>query len=80
MTVFGLMHGGYQTRYVAPAYPALAVLAGAAMAQLSQPGLIGAAALLGYGLLGAAEYAIFLTPRYADLTTPIAAQFLHLFR
>ena len=80
MTVFGPMHGGYQTRYVAPAYPALAVLAGAAMAQLSQPGLIGAAALLGYGLLGAAEYAIFLTPRYADLTTPIAAQFLHLFR
>ena len=56
------------------------MLAGAAMAQLSQPGLIGAAALLGYGLLGAAEYAIFLTPRYADLTTPIAAQFLHLFR
>ena len=80
LTVFGLMRGGYQTRYVAPAYPALAVLAGAAIAQLSGPGLIAAVALVGYGLLGAAEYAIFQTPRHADLGAPVAAHFLYLFR
>jgi 4-amino-4-deoxy-L-arabinose transferase-like glycosyltransferase len=79
MTVFGMNHGGYQTRYVAPAYPALAVLAGAAIAEFAAPGLIAVAALLGYGLLGAAEYAVFQTPRYADLAAPVASQFLRLF-
>jgi 4-amino-4-deoxy-L-arabinose transferase-like glycosyltransferase len=80
MTATGLMHGGYQTRYVAPAYPALALLAGAAIAPLGAAELIGVGALIAYGLLGAAGSAIFQTPRLADLGTPAAARFLALFR
>ena len=80
LTVFGLMHGGYQTRYIAPAYPALAVLAGAAVAQLPPAGAIVAAALVAYGSVGAAEYAVFRTPRFADLRASVAEQFIALFR
>lgn len=80
LTVFGLMHGGYQTRYVAPAYPALALLAGAALARLPPSGLVLSAALLAYGLLGAAEYAVFQTPRFADFRASVAEQFIALFR
>ena len=80
LTLFGLMHGGYQTRYVAPAYPALAVLAGAAVAQLPVAGSIAAAALVAYGSIGAAEYAVFRTPRFADFRASVAEQFVALFR
>ena len=80
LTVFGLMQGGYQTRYVAPAYPALAVLAGAAIAQLPVSGAIAAAALVAYGAIGAAEYAIFRTQSFADLRASVAEQFIGLFR
>jgi hypothetical protein len=74
------MHGGYQTRYIAPAYPALALLAGAAVAQLPAAGAVLAAALVAYGSIGAAEYAIFRTPRFADLRASVAEQFIALFR
>jgi len=80
LTIFGLMHGGYQNRYVAPAWPALALLAGAAVAQLRTAGVIAAAALVAYGSIGAAEYAVFRTPRFADLRASVAEQFLALFR
>jgi 4-amino-4-deoxy-L-arabinose transferase-like glycosyltransferase len=79
LTLFGLMHGGYQTRYIAPAYPALALLAGAAVAQLPAAGAVLAAALVAYGSIGAAEYAIFRTPHFADLRASVAEQFIALF-
>jgi hypothetical protein len=80
LTLFGLMHGGYQTRYIAPAYPALALLAGAAVAQLPAGGAILTAALVAYGTVGAAEYAVFRTPRFADFRSSVAEQFILLFR
>jgi 4-amino-4-deoxy-L-arabinose transferase-like glycosyltransferase len=80
LTVFGLMHGGYQSRYVAPAYPALALLAGAAVAQLSPAGTIAASALVAYGCIGAFQYAVFLTTRFVDLRYSIAQQFIAMFR
>jgi 4-amino-4-deoxy-L-arabinose transferase-like glycosyltransferase len=80
LTVFGLLRGGYQTRYVAPGYFGLALLAGAAIVELPAAGAVAAAALVAYGTVGAAEYAVFHTPRFADLRSSAAEQFAALFR
>ena len=80
MTAVGLLQGGYQTRYVAPAYPALALLAGAAVAQLPATGVVAAAGLVAYGAVGGFQYAVLWTPRFADLRTSVAEQFIGLFR
>jgi hypothetical protein len=54
--------------------------AGAAVAQLPLSGDVLAVALVAYGSMSAAEYAVFRTPRFADLRASIAEQFIALFR
>ena len=80
MTGVGLLHGGYQTRYVAPAYPALALLTAAAVSRLSLNAMMGVAALVAYGAVSGFQYAVLWTPRFADLRVSAAEQFLALFR
>ena len=65
-TMFGLRDGGYQTRYFAPAYPALALLAAEPIARFRVGGLTAVVALAGYGMMNAFVYAILDTPRLAD--------------
>ncbi len=65
-TMFGLRGGGYQTRYLAPAYPALALLAAATIARFRVPGLGLVVALAGYGMMNALMYAVLDTPGLAD--------------
>ena len=65
-TTFGLRGGGYQTRYFAPAYPALALLAAEPIARFRVGGLAAVVALVGYGMMNALVYAVIDTPRLAD--------------
>jgi hypothetical protein len=66
MTVYGLMGGGYVTRYMAPAYPALALLAAKPMPGLRPAGRIAAFVLVGYGLLNVFLYTVLAPPGCAD--------------
>lgn len=72
MTVFGLQGGGYQTRYLAPAYPALALLAAEPIPRLKTAGLLAVVALIGYGMSNGLVYAILETPNLADFQTSAA--------
>ena len=65
-TAFGLRGGGYQTRYFAPAYPALALLAAASIVRCRVGGLAVVVALAGYGMMNALIYAVMDTAHLAD--------------
>jgi hypothetical protein len=72
MTGFGLRGGGYQTRYVAPAYPALALLAAEPIPRLKTAGLLVVVALIGYGMSNGLLYAVIDTPNVADFQASAA--------
>ena len=72
MTVFGLQGGGYQTRYIAPAYPALAVLAAVPIPRLKTPALLGVIALIGYGMSNALLYGVIDAANVADFQSSAA--------
>jgi 4-amino-4-deoxy-L-arabinose transferase-like glycosyltransferase len=65
-TAFGLAGGGYQTRYLAPGYPALALLTAQRIPRLGTPGMLAVVALVGYGMMNALIYAITDTPDLGD--------------
>ncbi|MBI4423423.1 MAG: glycosyltransferase family 39 protein [Elusimicrobia bacterium] len=72
LTGFGMMGGVFQTRFVAPAYPALALLAGAEAAALGPTGTIAFTSLAGYGMMNAAVYAVSDSPEFADFRKSVA--------
>jgi hypothetical protein len=65
-TAFGLRGGGYQSRYLAPAYPALALLAAEPIPSFRAGGLAAVVALAGYGMVNAFIFAVNETPHVAD--------------
>lgn len=65
-TFFGLRGGGYQTRYLAAAYPALALLAAAPIPRFRTAGMIALVGLVGYGVMNAHMYAVLDTPHLDD--------------
>jgi hypothetical protein len=77
MTSYGLMGGGYVTRYMAPAYPALALLAAKPLPRLRPAGLMAVIALVGYGMINAMMYTIVQGPGCADFTTSAAGLAWH---
>ena len=72
MTIFGLQGGGYQTRYISPGYPALALLAAEPIPRLKTAGLLVVMALVGYGMCNALLYAVLQTPTLADYQGSVA--------
>ncbi|MBI4423421.1 MAG: glycosyltransferase family 39 protein [Elusimicrobia bacterium] len=76
MTAFGLSGGTFQTRFLAPAYPALALLTGAEAALLGPTGRIALAALAGYGMMNAGLFAVLESPLYADFERTVAGLIL----
>jgi hypothetical protein len=82
LMVFGLVGGGYQSRHLAPAYPALAILAASLMPRwrLRPASMIGLAALVGYGMMNALVYAVLETPRVADFEFSAARAFVQVLR
>ena len=80
MTLFGLQGGGYQTRYLAPAYPALALLAAEPIPRLRSPGMMAVAALVGYGMMNALMYAVLDTPHLDDFQFSAAELLVRTFR
>ncbi len=71
-TAFGLAGGGYQTRYLAPAYPALALITADQISRLRAPAMVGAVALVGYGMMNGLLYAVLDTPHVDDFTVSAA--------
>jgi 4-amino-4-deoxy-L-arabinose transferase-like glycosyltransferase len=65
LTIYGF-GGGYVIRFVAPGYPALALLAAKPLPRLRPAWRIAAFALIGYGLINAVIYAVLTTPFQAD--------------
>jgi 4-amino-4-deoxy-L-arabinose transferase-like glycosyltransferase len=80
LTAFGLLGGGYQSRHLAPAYPALAILAGMLLSRARQhrAALAGCILLIGYGMMNALIYAVLETPRVADFQFSAARAFVQL--
>lgn len=70
-TGFGLLGGGYQTRYLAPAYPALALVTANQVPRLGIAGIMSLVALVGYGLMHALLYAVLDAPHAADFQISI---------
>lgn len=74
MTLLGLGGLSYQTRYVAPAMPALALMAGAAIArQPSQGARMLAMAAVAFGAINGAYYAV-IAPGHADFMGPVTSR------
>jgi 4-amino-4-deoxy-L-arabinose transferase-like glycosyltransferase len=79
LTLFGLRGGQYVTRYVAPGYPALALLAAKPLPRLRPAWMIAAFVLVGYGLLNVLLYTFFASPGCADFTISAAGLAWHCF-
>jgi hypothetical protein len=72
MTWYGLKGGGYVTRYIAPGYPALALLAAKPLPRLRPAGQMVAIVLIGYGMINIMMYTVVARPGVADLTVSAA--------